>query len=84
MEASPLKQKASFIIMPLTKKEMQIKSNFIREYGRRRGTNIFYAWENKHLAKNTLSLSLPRTQALKFYHHLKKEHPVYSRGLKLR
>lgn len=70
--------------MPLTKKFREIKGNFIREYGKSRGNRIFYAWENKHMAKNTLTLSLPREKALKFYHHLKKEHPHYSRGLKLR
>jgi hypothetical protein len=34
--------------MPLTKVGKQIKRNFIKEYGLRKGTSIFYAWENKH------------------------------------
>ena len=34
--------------MPLTKTGMKIKGNFIREYGRKKGTGIFYAWERKH------------------------------------
>lgn len=34
--------------MPLTKKGRRIKGSFIREYGRTRGTKIFYAWEHKH------------------------------------
>lgn len=34
--------------MPLTKMQKVIKGNFIKEYGKKRGTQIFYAWENKY------------------------------------
>lgn len=34
--------------MPLTKSQREIKGNFIREYGRKRGTNYFYGYERKH------------------------------------
>ena len=34
--------------MPLTKIGMKIKGNFQKEYGKKKGTKIFYAWERKH------------------------------------
>ena len=70
--------------MPLDKRMRMIKGNFIRQYGRSRGTPIYYAWENKQNHNDTLTLKLPHDKAIKFYRHLKKEHPTYSRGLKLR
>lgn len=30
-----------------------------------------------------LTLNLPKKKALWFYHHLKKEHPIYSRTLEI-
>lgn len=34
--------------MPLTKKGHKIKRVFMNEYGKKKGTRIFYAFENKH------------------------------------
>jgi len=34
--------------MPLNKKGKKIRNAFIREYGKQRGINIFYAWEHTH------------------------------------
>lgn len=34
--------------MPLTKKGLKIKGEFIKEYGKKRGVSIFYAWERKN------------------------------------
>lgn len=34
--------------MPLTKKGKRIKGEFIKEYGKKKGESIFYAWENKN------------------------------------
>ena len=34
--------------MPLTKKGEEVKSAFINEYGKKKGTSIFYAYEHKH------------------------------------
>ena len=34
--------------MPLTKTGKKIKLNFLKEYGKKKGNNIFYAWEHKH------------------------------------
>lgn len=34
--------------MPLTKKGKKLKGIFIKEYGKKKGTSIFYAYENKH------------------------------------
>jgi len=34
--------------MVLTKKGKKIKKNFQKEYGRKKGTSIFYAYERKH------------------------------------
>lgn len=33
--------------MPLNKTGKDIKKNFEKEYGKKKGDNIFYAWENK-------------------------------------
>lgn len=33
--------------MPLTKKGKKLKGIFIKEYGKKKGTSIFYAWEHK-------------------------------------
>lgn len=43
--------------MPLTKKGTKIKGMFLKEYGKKRGTKIFYAWEHRHpfvMKKNKL------------------------------
>lgn len=34
--------------MPLNKKGKEIKKIFEKEYGRKKGDRIFYAYENKH------------------------------------
>ena len=34
--------------MPLTEKGRKIKAAMIKEYGEKKGTQVFYAWENKH------------------------------------
>jgi len=34
--------------MPLTKKGRKLLKIFEKEYGKKRGRNIFYAYENKH------------------------------------
>lgn len=34
--------------MPLSKKGMKLKGIFQKEYGKKRGSNIFYAYEKKH------------------------------------
>lgn len=34
--------------MPLSKKGKKILKEFQEEYGKEKGTTIFYAWENKH------------------------------------
>jgi hypothetical protein len=34
--------------MPLTKKGKRIKGIFIKEYGLKRGTSVFYGYENRH------------------------------------
>lgn len=34
--------------MPLTKTGKEILKNFEEEYGKLKGDNYFYAWENKH------------------------------------
>lgn len=34
--------------MPLTKKGSKLKNIFEKEYGKKKGDNIFYAYENKH------------------------------------
>ena len=34
--------------MPLTKKGEKTKAAFIKEYGKEKGEQIFYAYENKH------------------------------------
>lgn len=34
--------------MPLTKKGKEIEKAFEKEYGKKKGKNIFYAWEHKH------------------------------------
>jgi hypothetical protein len=36
------------INMPLTKKGMKLKGIFVKEYGRKKGINVFYAYEHKH------------------------------------
>lgn len=33
--------------MPLTKKQQKLKGIFLKEYGKHKGTRIFYAYENK-------------------------------------
>lgn len=37
--------------MPLTKKGKKIKSAMEKEYGKKKGEKVFYAWENKNKAK---------------------------------
>jgi hypothetical protein len=32
--------------MPLTKKGLKIKKNFVKEYGKKIGTKYFYSWEH--------------------------------------
>lgn len=32
----------------LTKTGRKIKGNFVKEYGKKRGTSIFYKWEHSH------------------------------------
>ena len=34
--------------MPLTEKGKKILKEFEKEYGKKKGEEIFYAWENKH------------------------------------
>lgn len=34
--------------MPLSKKGKKLKGKFIKEYGKKKGTNLFYAYEKKH------------------------------------
>jgi len=34
--------------MPLSKVGKEILKNFEKEYGKKKGEGIFYAWENKH------------------------------------
>jgi hypothetical protein len=34
--------------MPLTKTGLKIKRNFLKEYGKKKGTSFFYAFENKY------------------------------------
>ena len=34
--------------MPLTKQGRKLKGVFIKEYGKKKGTGIFYAWEHSH------------------------------------
>lgn len=34
--------------MPLTKKGVKTKKAFEKEYGKKKGDQIFYAYENKH------------------------------------
>lgn len=34
--------------MPLTKKGTKLKKIFEKEYGKKKGDNIFYAYENEH------------------------------------
>ena len=34
--------------MPLTKTGLKMKHAFQKEYGKKKGTNIFYSFENKH------------------------------------
>lgn len=33
--------------MPLTKSMKKAKKSMIKEYGKKKGAKIFYAWENK-------------------------------------
>ena len=37
--------------MPLTKTGKKIKSSMAKEYGKKKGEQIFYAFENKHKGK---------------------------------
>jgi len=37
--------------MPLTKKYSKLKKTFQKEYGTKKGSSVFYAYENKHKAK---------------------------------
>lgn len=34
--------------MPLTKKGKKIKSAMLKTYGKKKGEQVFYAYENKH------------------------------------
>jgi hypothetical protein len=34
--------------MPLTKKGKKIKSAMVKTYGKKKGEQVFYAYENKH------------------------------------
>ncbi len=34
--------------MPLTKKGKKIKSAMVKSYGKKKGEQVFYAYENKH------------------------------------
>lgn len=34
--------------MPLSKTGKEILRNFKKEYGKKKGEDIFYAWEHKH------------------------------------
>lgn len=44
--------------MPLSKKGKKIKGNFEKEYGKKKGTSFFYAWENKIKKSNPLQFSI--------------------------
>jgi hypothetical protein len=37
--------------MPLTKKGKKMKKAFEKEYGKKKGEDVFYAYENKHKGK---------------------------------
>lgn len=39
--------------MPLTKKGAKIKRNMIKEYGKEKGTEVFYKSQNKGIIKDT-------------------------------
>jgi hypothetical protein len=36
------------IKLPLSKKGKKVLEEFKKEYGKKKGESIFYAWENKH------------------------------------
>lgn len=37
--------------MPLSKSGKKLLKKFQKEYGKDKGTSIFYSWENKHKSK---------------------------------
>ncbi|MFH0897486.1 MAG: hypothetical protein V1850_05520 [Candidatus Bathyarchaeota archaeon] len=39
--------------MPLTKKGTKIKKAMVKEYGKKKGTSVFYASQNKGTIKGT-------------------------------
>jgi len=49
--------------MPLTKKGKKVKSEFKKEYGSKKGEEVFYATENKRKMKGLVKKPRKKTKA---------------------
>jgi hypothetical protein len=74
--------------MPLTTFGSKIEKKFENKYGKTRGKQIFYKWENKQRAMHTpigskLILTGNKSKMRRMYTHLRKEHPSVRGHIKL-
>jgi hypothetical protein len=54
---------------------IKLRHLFQKEYGKKKGTRIFYAWENKHHPKKATLTLVGSPKYIKYMsHHLPEEH----------